>query len=147
MKDVVRIGVIGTGFARSVQIPAFQQCENAEIVSIASGSIENAEATSREFGIDHFTADWRETASRDDVDLICITTPPKLHYEMTLFALRHRKHILCEKPMAMNAAEARAMTEAAKTANLLALIDHELRFQPGRLHAHAMLREGMIGKV
>src|SRR5687768_5289947 len=143
MKDVVRIGVIGTGFARNVQIPAFRQCENAEIISVASGSIENAEATAKEFGIGHFTADWRETVSRDDVDLICITTPPRLHHEMTLFALRHGKHILCEKPMAMNAREARAMTDAAKAANLLALIDHELRFQPGRLHVHAMLCEGV----
>ena len=147
MKDVVRIGVIGTGFARTVQIPAFQRCEGAEIVSVASGSIENAEATAKEFGIGHFTADWRRTVSRDDVDLICITTPPKLHHEMTLFALQHGKHILCEKPMAMNADEATVMTESAKAANVLTLIDHELRFQPGRLHAYAMLREGIIGKV
>ena len=143
----VRIGIIGTGFARKVQIPAFRACGGAEIVSIASGNIENARTTATEFDIPHFTDDWRETVSREDVDLICITTPPKLHRDMTLAAIENRKHILCEKPMAMNVAEAREMTDAARDAGVLALIDHELRFQPGRLHAQKLLRDGAIRKV
>ncbi len=97
MKEKIRIGIIGSGFARTVQIPAFQKIEGAQIVSVASGHLENAEKAARDFGIRHFTGDWRETVSRDDVDLICITTPPNLHYEQTLFALEHGKHILCEK--------------------------------------------------
>jgi predicted dehydrogenase len=143
----IRIGILGSGFARKVQIPAFQSCDGAEIVSIASASLENAKAAADEFGIAHYTADWRETVSRDDVDLVCITTPPKLHREMTLAAIENRKHVLCEKPMAMNVAEAREMTDAASNADVLALIDHELRFQPGRLHAYKLLRDGAIGKV
>jgi predicted dehydrogenase len=147
MKDVVRIGIIGTGFARKVQIPAFQLCDGAQVVSIASASLANAKATAEEFGIGHFTDDWRETVSREDVDLICITTPPKFHRVMTLAAIENGKHVLCEKPMAMNADEAREMTDAARQAGVLALIDHELRFQPGRLRAYEMIREGAIGKV
>lgn len=147
MKEAVRIGIIGTGFARKVQIPAFGSCEKAEVISVASGSLANAKGTAEEFGIAHFTDDWRETISRSDVDLVCITTPPKFHHEMTLFAIENGKDILCEKPMAMNAGEAREMTDAAKKAGVLALIDHELRFQPGRLRAHSMIREGVIGKV
>jgi predicted dehydrogenase len=145
--DKIRIGIIGSGFARKVQIPAFRSCDEAEIVSIASANLENAKAAAEEFGISHYTADWRETVSRDDVDLVCITTPPKLHREMTLAAIENRKHVLCEKPMAMNVAEAEEMTDAAKNAGVLALIDHELRFQPGRLHAYNLLREGAIGQV
>ena len=109
MREKVGIGIIGTGFARKVQIPSFLECENAVIVSVASGHIKNAEATASEFGIKHFTDDWRETVSREDVDLVCITTPPDTHFEMTLAAIGHGKHILCEKPMAMNAEEARQM--------------------------------------
>ena len=145
--DTVRIGIIGTGFARKVQIPAFRMCDNAEIVSIASASLANAKSTAEEFEIAHFTDDWRETIERSDVDLICITTPPKLHREMTLLAIANGKHVLCEKPMAMNSTEAREMTEAAQKAGVLALIDHELRFQVGRQKAYAMLRDGAIGKV
>lgn len=147
MKDKVGVGIIGTGFARKVQIPSFAACDGAEVVSVASGSLQNAEDTAREFGIGHYTGDWRETAGHEDVDLVCITTPPKLHREMVLFAIDHKKHILCEKPMAMDISEARDMTAAAAGKELLALIDHELRFQPGRQMGRTMLRAGEIGRV
>ena len=147
MKEKIRIGIIGTGFARTVQIPAFQMLDDVEIVSVASGRRENAEAAARNFNIPHFTDDWRETIKRDDVDLICITTPPVYHREMTLFALENDKHVLCEKPMAMNAAEAREMWEKSKEKNLLCLIDHELRFLNGRKKARKMIRDGEIGKI
>lgn len=147
MKESVGIGVIGTGFARRVQIPAFLECENATIVSVASGSLENARAAADEFGIEHYTEDWRETVRHEDVDLVCIATPPVLHREMVLLSLEHGKHILCEKPMAMNVAEAEEMVGAARSVPVLALIDHELRFQHGRRTAHAMLRLGEIGSI
>src|ERR1043166_7716556 len=147
MKDRVGIGIIGTGFARNIQIPAFLACERARIVSIASGHRENARAVADQFGVEHYTGDWHDTVRHDEVDLVCITTPPYLHREMALLAIEHEKHILCEKPMAMNVVEAAEMTEAAKSANVLALIDHELRFQHGRQTAYAMLRLGEIGKI
>ena len=147
MSKTIKIGIIGTGFARKAQIPAFLQCEGAKIVSISSGHIENAEKVAKEFNIEHFTGDWHETVEYKDVDLICITTPPDLHKEMTLFALERGKHILCEKPMAMNVAEAEEMTAAAEKVGVLALIDHELRFQNGRQKAREILRRGEIGKV
>ncbi len=147
MKDTVGIGIIGTGFARRVQIPSFLRCEGARVASVASGSIENARRAADEFGIGHATADWRETIEHSDVDLVCITTPPNLHREMTIAAIDAGKHILCEKPMAMNVAEAQEMVDAADGRPILALIDHELRFQPGRLLAYKVLRDGVIGKI
>ena len=147
MKEKIGVGIIGTGFARRTQIPAFQDMKKAEIISVASASLANAESTAKEFDIKHFTDDWRETIRREDIDLISITTPPNLHHEMTLFALKHNKHILCEKPMAMNTYEAKEMTEKAKDAGVLALIDHELRFTNGRMKAFQMIRNGKIGNV
>lgn len=143
----IGIGVIGTGFARKVQLPAFASCEGARLVSVASGSAANAENAAKEFGAEHFTGDWRETVSHADVDLVCITTPPRLHREMVLFSVEQGKHVLAEKPMAMDVAEAEEMKAAADGAGVLALIDHELRFQPGRQKAWRMLRDGAIGKV
>lgn len=147
MKDQVGIGIIGTGFARKVQIPAFTGCEGAELVSVASGNASNAQAAAEEFGFKHHTGDWRETVARADVDLVCITTPPNLHREMTLAALEHGKHVLCEKPMAMNVAEAEEMVAAAMGKGLLTLIDFELRFQPGRRTAREMIHRGDIGTI
>jgi predicted dehydrogenase len=147
MKEKVGVGIIGTGFGRKVQIPAFLACKNAMIESVASGRFENARETAAECGVGHFTDDWRETAAHPDIDLVCITTPPLLHREMTLFAIEQGKHILCEKPMAMNLAEAEEMAAAAVDKPLLTLIDHELRFQAGRRLAYKMLRDGVIGKI
>jgi predicted dehydrogenase len=146
MKDV-GIGFIGTGFARTVQMPALAACKSARLVSVASGSVENAGKAAKEFGLEHFTGDWRETIEHPDLDLVCITTPPNLHKEMVLAAIESGKHVLAEKPMAMNVAEAEEMTAAAEKAGVLALIDHELRFQHGRRTAWKMMREGVIGKV
>ncbi|MFS8085302.1 MAG: Gfo/Idh/MocA family protein, partial [Acidobacteriota bacterium] len=78
---------------------------------------------------------------------VSIVTPVVTHCEMALAALERGKAVLCEKPMAMNADEARRMTERAKEAKVLALIDHELRFLPGRLKLRELLRRGEIGKV
>jgi Predicted dehydrogenases and related proteins len=148
MSEKIRIGIIGTGFARTVQIPALKKIPGVEVVSVASARREKAEAVAREFEIRHFTDDWRETVRRDDVDLVCITTPPVFHREMTLFALDNEKHVLCEKPMAMNTAEALEMLERSKERkNLLCLIDHELRFLNGRRRAFELIREGAIGKI
>jgi len=146
-KDFIGIGIIGAGFARTTQIPGFRACEGARLMAIASGHRENAEAVAREFRIEHVADDWREVIARDDVDLVTIVTPPATHMEMTLAALDAGKAVLCEKPMAMNAEEAGRMRDRAREKGLLALIDHELRFLPGRLKARQMIQGGEIGPV
>nr|MBA3770837.1 Gfo/Idh/MocA family oxidoreductase [Blastocatellia bacterium] len=140
MRKQIGIGIIGTGFARRVQVPAFLACEGAFIASVASGKIENARAAADESGASHFSADWRETVTHPDVDLVCITTPPNLHKEMVIAAAAAGKHILCEKPMAMDIGEARDMVRAGAGHGRLMLLDHELRFHPGRQRAYELIR-------
>ncbi len=147
MKDTVRIGIIGAGFARTTQIPGFKNCEGAQIVAIASAHRENAEEVAREFDIPNIEDDWRGVVARDDVDLVSIVTPVVTHCEMTLAALDAGKAVLCEKPMAMNADEARRMMARAKEKGVLALIDHELRFLPGRIKTRELVHRGDIGLV
>ncbi len=144
---IIRIGIIGAGFARSTQIPGFKACAGARIVAIASARREHAQEVAREFGIDNVENDWRALVARDDIDLVSIVTPVVTHCEMTLAALDRGKAVLCEKPMAMNAAEALRMTERAQEKGVLALIDHELRFLPGRLRMRELVRRGEIGKA
>jgi predicted dehydrogenase len=146
-KEIIRIGIIGAGFARTTQIPAFEACDGAKIVAIASARREHAAEVAREFGIEHVASDWRALVARDDIDLVSLVTPVVTHCEMTLAALDHGKAVLCEKPMAMNADEALRMTERAREAGVLALIDHELRFLPGRMKMRELVRRGDIGKV
>jgi predicted dehydrogenase len=143
----VGIGMIGTGFARTTQLPGFAAVEGARLVAVASGRRENAERAAREFGIEHVVADWRGVVERDDVDLISIVTPPATHAEMALAALAAGKAVLCEKPMAMDAEECASMVEAARVAGRLALVDHELRFLPARRRMRELIGAGEIGEV
>jgi predicted dehydrogenase len=119
----------------------------ARIVAIASRNPQHAADVAKEFEIEHVSNDWRELVAREDVDLVSVVTPPATHMEITLAALDQGKAVLCEKPMAMNAAEAKRMTEAAQNAGLLALIDHELRFLKSRRMMRSMLTSGAIGAV
>jgi predicted dehydrogenase len=144
-KEFIGVGVIGAGFARTTQIPAFRACEGARVTAIASARRENAEAVAQEFDIPHVADDWRGVVNNPEVDLVSIVSPPNTHCEIALAAFAAGKHVLCEKPMAMNAREAAQMRQRAKEAGKMALIDHELRFLPGRLRAYEMLQKGDIG--
>ena len=146
-KGFIGIGVIGAGFARNTQIPAWRACEGARVVAIASGRRENAEAVAQEFDIPHIADDWRGVVNNPEVDLVSIVSPPSTHCQIALAALDAGKHVLCEKPMAMNAREAAQMRQRAYEAGKLALLDHELRFLPGRLRARDILHKGDIGAV
>ena len=147
MNKTVRIGVIGAGFAETTQIPGFRNCEGAQVVAIASAHREHAAEVARKFDIPNVARDWRELVLRDDVDVVSVVTPVVTHCEITLAALDNGKAVLCEKPMAMNADEALIMMKRARDAGVLALIDHELRFLPGRIKMRELLRRGEIGKL
>src|SRR5918992_344925 len=121
MKTIpVGIGIVGAGFARTTQIPGFRDCMGAKVVAITSRHREHAAEVAKEFGIEYVADDWQELVERNDVDLVSIVTPPSTHMEITLAAIEQRKAVLCEKPMALNAAEAARMTEKAKAAGVLA---------------------------
>ncbi len=119
----------------------------AKVVAIASRQRERAEVVAKEFGIEHVAADWQELIARNDVDLVSVVTPPSTHMEITLAALDNHKAVLCEKPMALNASETTRMVEKARSAGVLALIDHELRFLNSRRTMRGMLQNGAIGSV
>jgi predicted dehydrogenase len=146
--DNVGVGLIGTGFARSAQAPAFRACEGAELAAVCSGSFENAQKTAEEFHIPHVCQSYQELLALDAVDLVIISAPPSLHQQMALAALEAGKHVICEKPMAMNAAEARTMTDKAAQHHFqLAIIDHELRFNPTWRRMKVLIDSGFVGDL
>ncbi|MBI1766536.1 MAG: Gfo/Idh/MocA family oxidoreductase [Acidobacteria bacterium] len=146
--DTVGIGLIGTGFARSAQAPAFRACEGAELAAVCSGSYENAQKTAAEFHIPQTCHTYQELLALAEVDLVVISAPPYLHQQMALAALEAGKHVICEKPMALNAAEARAMlNSAARHQRQLAVIDHELRFNPTWRRMKMLIDSGFAGDI
>ncbi len=138
----MRIGIIGTGWGTRVQVPAFQAA-GLTIGGIAAQNEAKTRQEAERLGVPAY-ASWRELLS--EVDLISIVTPPGTHRELTIAALEAGKHVLCEKPTALNAAEAEAMLAAAQARpGQLALIDHELRFLPVWQAARAAVQAGEIG--
>jgi predicted dehydrogenase len=141
----LRVGVIGTGFGSTVQIPAFRAHPRAEVVAVASGQPGKARQVAERFGIRH-GFDRYEDLVTADLDLVSVTAPPHLHRPMTLAAVAAGRHVLCEKPMALSAAESREMLEAAEHRGVVHLIDHELRLNPNRQKARALIQSGLVGQ-
>jgi len=143
----VRIGIIGTGFARRVQLPALRLVPGVTVTAIASGSMERARAVAADFAIPHAFASGEELANASDVDLVLVSSTPDCHARQAIAALDAGKHVLCEKPMALDARQAARMVEVAERSPGLARVDHELRYEPTRLEALRLVRAGAIGPL
>jgi predicted dehydrogenase len=136
---MARIGIVGTGWGARVQVPAFRDA-GLEVVSIAGRDASRTDSIAGELGLQAF-ADWRDLLG-SDIDLVTIVTPPSEHCEMAETALAAGRHVLSEKPTAMNSGEAaRMLAVARKHPEQLALIDHELRFLPAWIEAKRLLAD------
>ncbi len=141
------IGIIGAGWGVRIQAPALRAA-GLEVTALAGRDAAKTARLAAEHSIPWSTGDWRELIARPDVDLVSIVTPPNTHRAFAIAALEAGKHTLCEKPTAMDAAEAQAMLAAAEARpQQLALIDHELRFLPAIRQARRIIAEGGIGAV
>jgi predicted dehydrogenase len=145
MAAKLKVGVIGTGFGSTVQIPGFRANPRVEVVAVASGQAGKARRVADSFGVAHAFDDYAKLAAAD-LDLVSVTTPTHLHHPMVMAALAAGRHVLCEKPMALSTAEATEMRDAAQRAGVIHAIDHELRFQPNRRKVRQLIAEGFIGQ-
>jgi predicted dehydrogenase len=144
----VRVGFIGSGFARRVQLPALALVPGAKATAVASGRRQNAEAVAREFGLAHVFTDGTELARSPDVDLVVVSSTPDSHARYAIAALEAGKHVLCEKPMALDAFDAAQMVAASEGhPGCVAWIDHELRYEPNRRRVRELIRSDAIGEV
>lgn len=143
----LRVGFVGTGWADRVQIPTFR-LGGLVPQAIASAAPARARAAAARHGLPEVHDTWQELVASAQVDIVSICTPPHLHKAIAVAALQAGKHVICEKPTALNVAEAEAMLAAAQAApGQLAIVDHELRFHPQRLHMRQLIKEGYIGTV
>ncbi len=140
-----RIGIIGVGFGAQVHVPGFRS-EGWDVAAICSRSREKAEKAAAESGIAGIHTDPLELIRRDDIEAIAIITPPSAHHELSIAALKAGKHVLCEKPFAIDVNQALEMRDAAAKSGLTAMIAHEFRHTPQRAYIKQLLAEGYIGK-
>lgn len=100
-----------------------------------------------DFGWEEYCNDWRTVVKRDDIDVIDIATPTAFHKDIAIEAAKNGKHIFCEKPLAMNATEAKEMMEAVEDKNLIHMLGHNYRRVPAIAFAKKMIEDGKLGKI
>lgn len=144
---MLNVGIIGASFARDAYLPAFEHISGANVVALASSRLESAKAAAAPHGITAVYDDWEKMLADQTLDLVCIATPTAMHASMVLAAIARGANVLCEKPTAMNAGEARAMLDAARKANRLHMVDHELRFNPTRARIAELIKGGELGEI
>ncbi|MEX2534728.1 MAG: Gfo/Idh/MocA family oxidoreductase [Trueperaceae bacterium] len=112
-----RVGVVGLGWAGEQHLAGYRKLPNVEIRALAGLENDRLEELGREHGIQHLHRDYQDLVARDDIDAVSVCTPNHLHAPITIAAIEHGKHVLCEKPLARGHDEAEAMVRAAVRAD------------------------------
>ncbi|BAY12654.1 Gfo/Idh/MocA family protein [Calothrix sp. NIES-2098] len=141
----IGVAVIGTGFGQKVHIPGLQAHPHTEVVAVYHRDINKAKAIAASHQIPHAGDTIADIVNLPAVQAVTIATPPFLHYEMAKTVLQAGKHLLLEKPTALNAAEAKELYQLAQKQNLIATLDFEFRFVPGWQRFSQLLSAGYVG--
>jgi predicted dehydrogenase len=144
----LRWGILSTAdIGMQKVVPAIQRGADCEVVAIASRDGARARAAAEALGIPTAYGSYADLLAADDVDAIYLPLPNDLHAPWTIAAVEAGKHVLCEKPLAMDAAEAKAMIAAADTAGVKLAEAFMYRYHPSWLDAVQLVREGAIGEL
>lgn len=149
------MGIVGAGYIAGVHSAAYRTAPgtfadsqfDVELAAVADSARGRAESLSRSWGWRRIEADWRAITEDEHIDVVDICVPNDLHAEIAIDALRHGKHVLCEKPLAQNVANAHKMAEAAKNAQGLAQVCFYYRLWPAITLAAETVRAGKIGRI
>lgn len=142
----LRWGLIGCGdIARKRVAPALRDLECCDLVAVARRRADLAQAFASDFGARKHYASWRELLSDSEVDAVYLATPVHLHAEQAIAAAEAGKHVLCEKPLAMNVAECDRMVAAAKANRVKLGVAFYRHFYPIITRAKELIRSGEIG--
>lgn len=143
----IKIGIIGTGVGIRTHLKGFRTLDDAEVVAISGSSYARSKEFAEANSIPHACADYKELCDIEDLDLICVTTPNRYHYEMVSYALKCNKHIICEKPLSDDIEEVIALKNKAIKYQKMCIVDHQLRFNPYIQKIKSLIDDGTLGKV
>ncbi|HKW04955.1 MAG TPA: Gfo/Idh/MocA family oxidoreductase [Nitrososphaerales archaeon] len=120
---------------------------NPRLVAICGRNKENLEIEANRFGFESSYSDWKDLVEDDRVSVVDNCSPPSTHLEPTILAASLGKHLFCEKPMARNSAEAKAMLDAAEKARVKHMVGYNYRFIPAVILARDMITSGQLGNI
>ncbi|MEO7690438.1 MAG: Gfo/Idh/MocA family oxidoreductase [Sphingomonas sp.] len=139
------------GYGLGVIIPQFANCTHSKLVAVVSGDPAKAHRVAAEHGLPERSIysyeSFDQIRNNPDVDIVYVCLPNSMHAEFVIRAARAGKHVMCEKPMAMSAAECVKMIAACKTANRKLMIGYRCHFEPFNLEAMRLARSGAAGKI
>jgi predicted dehydrogenase len=145
--NALRWGLIGAGdIVRKRVGEALRDGRGCELVAVNRARADRLEAFAREVGARRWHADWRDLVRDREIDAVYVATPVHLHAEQTIAAAEAGKHVLCEKPMAMNAAECDRMIDACRAAGVRLGIAYYRHFYPAVTRARELIATGAIGE-
>ena len=144
----IKVGIIGSGgIARTAHMPNYQKIKQVEIVAVADINPETAQKAAQEFSVPHTFTDYEELLKINEIDAVSVCTPNAFHAAPSIAALQAGKHVLCEKPMAVNAQEGVAMVEAAQNADKILQIGLASRFTPQSEYLKRVIESGRLGDI
>jgi predicted dehydrogenase len=143
--------VIGLGRIAGHFMPGARNTTNSQITALVSGHRDKADRIAAEYGIPSSSIynyeNFDEIAHNPAVDAVYVALPNSMHAEYTIRAAKAGKHVLCEKPMSTNVADAEAMIAACKAANVKLMIAYRCHYEPTNLRAVKLIRDGALGQV
>lgn len=147
-QSVIHWALIGCGdISRKRVAPALRDAAGGRLYSVSRARAALAEEFAKEFGAEKHFADWREQVADPQVDAVYVATPPDVHCEQTVRSAEAGKHVLCEKPMALSAAECDRMIEACRANGVQLGVAYYRRFYPGVQEVKQRIAAGEIGKI
>jgi predicted dehydrogenase len=148
MTDEIRIGMIGWAHVHAeFRSRAISEIPGARIVAIADDDAARGRAAADRWGVDAFSADWRDVANRDDIDLVMVHSENGRHAEHVVGVAEAGKHVFCEKPVATTVPDARAMIDAVRAAGVDGTAAFVSRFSREAARAKAIVDSGALGDI
>lgn len=143
--QALKAGVIGTGFIGPVHIEALRRL-GVQVTALCDLP-DRVRAAADKFGILEAFGDYREILRSPALDVVHITVPNRFHCEMSLAALKAGKHVVCEKPLAMNTRETASVVKAARASRTVFAVNYNVRFYPAVLQLRRMVERGDLGEI
>ncbi len=146
MNQKIRVGVIGVGSMGQNHARVYFYSDQAELVAVADSNPRFVQAVTQQYHTKGYI-DYKEMIEREHLDAVSIAVPTSLHAEVAMFALRHKKHVLLEKPIASTEAEAQAIIDCAKEQGVKLMIGHIERFNTAIVELKQRLNRGDLGEI
>jgi len=143
----IKIGIVGTGVGIRTHLNGFRLIEDAEVIALCGSSLSRSQEFASKYSIPIPCMDYMEMCDIPEIDLICITSPNRYHYDATKYAISKNKHIICEKPLSDRIEEINALINYTKDYPEIAIVDHQLRFNPYIKKIKEIIVNGDLGII